>query len=146
MVKNQLCSREEVRAEVEKALLKNNELRDSNLLNKLSENNEKIFNHINSVLRHNTTAPSTKKELDCIKEECVKRGTSIALTNQKMEQIEEKVDILIKNDIDRNKKMDLLLEKLDKKYAPMQSWTIMKWFGGIFGGSIILYLFDKWFK
>lgn len=134
-----MCSREEVREEVEKALTKNNEYRDSQFDLKMSKNNEKIFTHIQKVLAHNQTAPETKKELECIKKECVARGTSIALTNQKMEDIEKKVDNL-------DKKVDLLLEKLDKKYAPMQSWTLMKWFGGIFGGSIILYLFDKWFK
>ena len=134
-----MCTKEEVRIEVKKALIENNKLRDLNLDNKLGKLSENIFAHIQKVLAHNTTAPSTQRELDCIKRECVARGTSIALTNQKMEQIEEKVDNI-------DKKVDLLIEKLDKKYAPMQSWTIMKWAGGIFGGSLIIYLFDKWFR
>lgn len=97
-------------SEIKTAFKENNIIRDLNLENKLAKNNEKIFTHIQDVLKHNQTAPETKRAIEGIKSECVARGTSIALTNQKMTDIEKKVDSM-------DKKMDQIMEKLDKKFA-----------------------------
>lgn len=132
-----MCSREEVRVEVEKALAKNNELRNINLENQLGKLSEKIFTHIQKVLKHNKTAPETKQAIEGIKSECVARGTSIALTNQKMADIEKKVDKVDQKLDNLDSKMDAMIDKMDQRYAPMQSWTIMKWAGMIFGAIII---------
>lgn len=128
-----MCTREEVRLEIERALKKNNETRDAQFINKLEKNNQKIFEHINKVVAHNTTAPETKREIDILKKDCSTRDTTTALIKQKMDEIEKKVNSI-------ENKLDDLIEKLDERYAPSWVRNIIIWAGGIIGTSLIMYV------
>lgn len=130
-----MCTREEVRIEIDKALSNNNQIRNMNLENQLNKLSEKILDNIKQ------TAPDTTKAIEGIKTECAARGTSIALSNQKMADIEKKVDKVYYRMDEFDKKQDENFEKIMKElkdnYAPIQAWTIMKWAGGIFGAIVM---------
>lgn len=135
-----MCTREEMRVEIDKALSNNNKIRNMNLENQLGKLSEKILNNINE------STPETERAIEGIKSECIARGTSIALSNQKMADIEKKVDKVDKKIDSLDVKIDNMMERLDTRYAPMASWRLMQWAGAVFGASLILYLFDKWFN
>lgn len=132
--------------ELKQALRENNKLRDLNLENQLSKLRESIFDHIQDVLSHNTTAPTTEAELNKIKSECSVRATTIALLGQSTTSMKEDLNELKKDNKEIKQLLNDLLQKENKKYAPMASWTIMKWMGGIFFSALILWLFDRWFN
>lgn len=125
-----MCTREETRLEIERALKKNNETRDAQFDNKLSKNNQKIFEHINKVVAHNTTAPDTKREIEALKKGCNTRDTTTALIKQKMEDIEEKVNSI-------EKKLDDLIEKLDERHASKWTENAMIWLFMLVGGLVV---------
>lgn len=125
-----MCTREEVRIEIERALKKNNETRDAQFINKLEKNNQKIFEHINKVVAHNTTAPDTKREIDALKKDCSTRDTTTALIKQKMDEIEKKVNSI-------EDKLDDLIEKLDERHASKWVEKVLIWAGTIIGTAIL---------
>jgi len=137
-----MCSPKEIR----EALRENNKIRDLNLENQLGKLKEGIFAHIQDVLSHNTPSPATESELNKIKSECSVRATTIALLGQSTTSMKEDLNELRKDNKEIKQLLNNILQKENKKYAPMASWTIMKWMGGIFFSALILWLFDRWFN
>lgn len=65
-----------------------------------------------------------------MKNECNARATSIALTNQKMGDIEKKVNSI-------ETKLDTLIEKLDGKHASKWVENAVIWVGIMVGGLVL---------
>ena len=74
-----------------------------------------------------------EEEIRNIMTNCAKEHTNIALMNQKLNGLaESQIKIL--------EKLENLDEKLDRKYAPMLSWVILKWAGAVAGSVLIVAL------
>lgn len=115
---------------VHETLKENNTLRDAQFDLKLAKNNEKIFEHIQSVLKHNDTSPKTMEEINKINNTCNLRGAQIVNMGDDMLEIKATVKEI-------KKTVESLLTKTDKRYSPMAAWTIIKWTGSIIGGILL---------
>jgi len=111
-----MCTREEVKLEIERALTENNKVRNLNLENNLQRQKEEIINHINKIVEDGKAIPTRK--IDRIQSECVKRGLGIATMNEKISNMEKKIDGIIEKHEEHIEKLDAILERLDRKYAP----------------------------
>jgi len=114
---NQICTREEVRKELQE----NNIIRDANLSNKLEELKlnifEKVDGAISARLKHLETSPETREELTKIKNNCSMRGTDFALMNREVTMLKEDITEVKSTAKSMERKIDVLLEKSDRKFA-----------------------------
>jgi|GEM_PF-3773375 len=161
-----MCTKEEVKSEVENALRRNNEVRDTRFDLKLSQNNEKILSTIKKMVDDSMPSNDIPKEIAEIKNQCVARGTTLVVTTMKMEIIEKKIDSVsgdvkrLSETIDKmvteqikkreeeslarevkesaeTKAREIRERELDIKYAPMAAWSAMKFIGGAIALAII---------
>jgi predicted nucleic acid-binding Zn-ribbon protein len=72
----------------------------------MNENDLKVYNKgIQEGRKHSEPSNKTMEELTKIKENCSKRGTEMALMNQKLSNIERKLDEFLERmeDLEKNK-------------------------------------------
>ena len=125
-----MCTREEV-----KQLLDEN-----NLINdkKLFDLREQLFAHTQKLMEHPRSSTETTDQLAKINQTCSVRGTEIALMGQMIKELRHKQNTF-------EIKIDMVLEKLDNKYAPMAAWTVLKWAGAILGSAALMQIFTTVF-
>lgn len=126
-----MCTRQEVKEEVIKALTDNNSQRNTNLDNKLHKLKMEIFDNTSDLISRIKTTPETRAILDQMRENCTKTTTEYNIITTKMQDDLKHIrQYMVEDKVwkkDFSKEMTLRLEeKADQKELDEMKTVIEK--------------------